>query len=783
MNGSALRGWAGSRVPAGLGSGGSRWRIVWALVTGLVALALVAGSAAEVLAREHQARSGLQAQVALAKLAHDMDAVRFAPSGLVHGQPYDPQENVIEGDLVRSAARDGVSLARLSPLGAPLRAGVGRLSALMLEEIRLVANRRVRTAQALDNGPVSLLYDRLARMDAKAERVLVSRARSAGDEADVEVVGIVGLTALLLVLLVGVFEAGRRRRLRALAEQAGLRASEERFRALVQNSSDVITVVSPEGSVLYQAPSVRGVLGHAPADLEGAWLADFTHPDDRVRVQALCVAASGGEDIRLRHADGSWRVCEARATGLSGHGGVHGVVLNIRDVSQRKELEDQLRHQAFHDELTGLANRALFADRIGHALERRQRTGDDVALLVIDLDDFKAVNDSLGHGHGDRLLAEVATRLRSEVRTADTIARMGGDEFAILLEDPVGASAPEVVAARVLKTFAEPFRLEPRPLVIGASVGVARTLDGETADELLRNADVAMYVAKAKGKAAITVFEPGMQLEVQERLQLKGDLLEAISAGDQMELYYQPVVNLDTRAVVGVEALLRWHHPQRGLVPPLDFLPVAEAFGLIIPLGRWVLHEACRQAAEWRARHDSLAELTMSVNLSARQLSDPDLLQDVHDALANSGLEPGALVLEITETVLMSEAETTIETLRQLKGLGVRLAIDDFGTGYCSLAYLQRFPVDVLKVDRSFTASIGTELRQAALAEAVVKLGATLKLETVAEGIELDEQITSLQTLSCEYGQGFLFAKPLPAMDCEALLTAPAQISPALARR
>jgi diguanylate cyclase (GGDEF)-like protein/PAS domain S-box-containing protein len=748
-----------------------RWRFFGAAFTAAVAVAIVGGAASEIVALQHRAARSLQAQVALATVAHQVDGVRFQPKGVVYGVPASPADFAVGDSLRQQAGRDAAKLARLSSLGGPIQALVDRLNTVVAEQMTLVAQHRLAEAQALDRSGVEPIYKQLLAAEAKADPILAGRAR-AQRQASRDVVAVVVGTGVLLSLVLAGFEMSRRRRIRAAAEYRGLQASEERFRALVQNSSDMITVVSPDGSIVFQAPSVHAVLGYDPADLEGSNLSEIVHPDDVSRVRGLCGTGShDGEELRLRHANGSWRVCEARGTN---HPGVRGVVLNIRDVSERKALEDELRHQALHDALTGLANRALFADRIEHAQARQGRTGDPLAVLLVDLDDFKAVNDSLGHGVGDRLLGEVASRLRGSVRASDTVARLGGDEFAILLEDPADGRAPQRAAERLLGAFNAPIELDGHSLVITASIGAAVALPGTSSpDELVRNADVAMYVAKARGKSRWTLFEPGMHMAVHERLQLKTDLLEALAAGDQMELYYQPVVSLDTQAVVGVEALLRWHHPTRGLVPPLDFLPLAEDTGLIIPIGRWVLQQACAQARRWQQAQPALAGLTMSVNLSGRQLEDPNLLDDVRGAVADSGLDPSTLVLEITETVLMREAEATIEVLHELKSLGVRLAIDDFGTGYSSLGYLQRFPIDVLKIDRSFTAGLGGEPRQAALAEAVVKIGATLNMQTVAEGVEHADQVEWLRALACELGQGYLFAKPLRAQDCEAILARP----------
>ena len=559
---------------------------------------------------------------------------------------------------------------------------------------------------------------------------------------------------------------------------AARESGEGRFRVLVQNASDVVAVVDAHRCFSWVSPSFERTLGWSVSDFESRPAADLLHPDD---LQMLSIQTAGRgipvrdvglrREIRLRHADGSWRWFDATVTNHLDDPDVKGIVANLHDVTERRTLEQELRHQAFHDSLTGLANRALFADRLEHALSRHGRTAGTLAVLIVDLDDFKAVNDSLGHGVGDRLLDEAAQRLLSIVRSSDTVERLGGDEFALLLEDPTGDQVPAQVAARIVETFREPILLGGQALALSASVGVAFSVPEITSvDELIRDADVAMYAAKAEGKNRFVIFEPGMHVAIQKRLELKNGLQEAVTSGNQMELYYQPLVDLRTREVVGLEALLRWNHPRLGLVSPLEFLPLAEESGLIVPLGRWILNQAASQMARWQQSHVGDESLTMSVNVSGRQLDEPDFVEDVRLALADTGLDPASLVLEITESVLMRDTDTVVRRLHELKSLGVGLAIDDFGTGYSSLGYLKSFPVDILKVDRSFVSDISCKSRDASLAETVVRMGATLDLRTVAEGVELEAQADQLEALGCNVGQGFLFAKPLPASACEDFL-------------
>ena len=578
-----------------------------------------------------------------------------------------------------------------------------------------------------------------------------------------DVLLIVGAMALaLLVLLFAAFSGASRLLTR---QNRQLRRSEERFRSLIQNSVDVNMVVRADGTIASESAAAERVLGLRPDERVGQAAFQIVHPEDRdfgERLLADVMRSPGAQmsgELRIGHADGSWRSIEAVLKNLLDDPAVGGVVVNYRDVTARKGLEEELRRQAFHDSLTGLANRALFADRLEHALARTRRFGQPIAVLFIDLDDFKTVNDSLGHGEGDQLLIAVAKRLVGAVRTGDTIARMGGDEFAVLIEDPAEAGAPTAVAERLLAALEAPFEHGAKELFVHASVGVAAsTSAGQTADDLLRDADVSMYTAKSNGKNRVEVFVPSMHEAAIARLALKGDLERALERGE-FAVVYQPIMNLATSRIAGVEALLRWHHPRRGVVGPTEFIPVAEETGLIVALGRWVLEEACRQARAWD--EETVSVLTMSVNVSARQIHEPGFVEEVARVLAATGLAPERLTLELTESVLMQDVEDTATTLGFLKDLGVRLAIDDFGTGYSSLSYLRRFPIDELKIDRSFVATMNAGPDQSALVRSILKLGETLHLETVAEGIEQADQLAELQTLGAGLGQGYYFAKPL----------------------
>ena len=570
----------------------------------------------------------------------------------------------------------------------------------------------------------------------------------------------------------------------ALTEDLLRRQSEARFSSLVTNSSDVVMVVDADSTMQYISPSVERVLAYDVEELEGSKLTTLIHPEDKT--QFLQFLSSGERDgdshpglteLRIRHKNDSWLHVETLRTNLLHDPNVKGVVLNTRDISERKAFEEQLQHQAFHDSVTNLANRALFKDRVQHAIERQSRDDRPISVLFMDLDDFKTINDSLGHAAGDHMLAEVGERLKTCLRSADTAARLGGDEFAILLEDGGGEGVEAAeVAARIMSALEAPFDLDGKEVFVRASIGIAtagQAKEGgpDRAEDLLRDADVAMYMAKEAGKARYQVFEPAMHDTALRRLELKADLQRAVDRGEFI-LNYQPIIELESGDISGFEALLRWNHPQRGIIPPLDFIPLAEETGLIVPIGRWVLEEACRQAKALQGRFPHDPPLYVTVNLSVRQLQRPEIIDEVARVLIETGLDPCTLALEITESVMMQDMDLSIQRLTELKALGVRLAVDDFGTGYSSLNYIRRFPVDILKVDKSFVDTVNEEGEQSALTAAIIELAGILKLVPVAEGIERADQLEKLLDLKCNLGQGFYFAKPLPMEEVDELLAA-----------
>jgi len=562
----------------------------------------------------------------------------------------------------------------------------------------------------------------------------------------------------------------------AMTDVIHTRRSEARFQTLVQNASDVILIARPDTTITYQTPSSLKILGYAAGTLEGTRFTSLLHPDDVEQALAgyTAVAFRAGTSAparwRVKHADGSWRHVEVVTTNLLDDPTVEGMVLTMRDVSERKSLEDELKHQAFHDALSGLANRALFRDRLEHALLRAARSQSSLAVLFVDLDDFKLVNDSLGHAAGDELLVTVAGRINALLRSGDTAARFGGDEFAVLLEETAGPEEAEEVAARLIAELRLPLFIEDHEISVRASIGIALSQGGgEDPGDLMQAADVAMYAAKAGGKGRFEVYQPALQLAIVQRLERTADLQRAINAREFV-MHYQPIINLEDGELVSLEALVRWHHPVHGLLLPNDFIPLAEETGLIVSLGRWILQEACQQARLWQLRHPAAKNMRMGVNISARQFQHDDLVNDVSFALQEAGLDAHSLVLEITESLLVQNAESIVARMRELKDLGVSFAIDDFGTGYSSLSYLRDFPIDILKLDKSFIDDVGKSTENGALAETIVKLGKNLNLETIAEGIEESCQLDALRSFGCQFGQGFFLAKPLPSKEISELL-------------
>jgi diguanylate cyclase (GGDEF)-like protein/PAS domain S-box-containing protein len=548
-----------------------------------------------------------------------------------------------------------------------------------------------------------------------------------------------------------------------LRERRAAGIVEARYASLIKNASDVITITDADGMLRFVSPAAERTFAIHPDKLVGRNLLDLWADGDRERLAAFLaeVAATRGRvigPIELVVETGDRRgTLECVGSNLTDDPAIAGLALNFRDVSERKALEEQLRKLAFHDPLTLLANRSLFWNRVEHALALARRSQQHVAVMFLDLDNFKNVNDSLGHDAGDRLLQAAAQRLVKSTRPSDTVARLGGDEFAILLEGIRGEPDVARIATPITAAFNRPLLLDGRETDTSASIGVACSRPGDDAEQLLRKADIAMYNAKAAGKARFVLFQPHMQEQLHDRLRLERDIDLAL-ARKEFFVEFQPIVDLTRRELLGVEALVRWKHPQRGIIMPGAFISIAEESGRIVELGRRVLLDACSQVRAWSEAAAAGKGLRVAVNISGRHLQQGNLVEDVRSALEISGLDPGSLVIELTESTIMQNTEVNLERFRELKALGVRLAIDDFGMGYSSLSYLHRFPIDILKIDRAFVSRLTEQDGGPELARAVVMLGTTLGLETVAEGIENEDQVATLLDLGCVAGQGFLFA-------------------------
>ncbi len=596
--------------------------------------------------------------------------------------------------------------------------------------------------------------------------LLDDRLNLAGGQSPL-LVGVLVVATLLVVAA----QAFSTREVVNLHREVASRRFDERLTELVRRSSDMIAICDPAGVIRYASPSSEQLLGVAPGELAGKRLDEVLGPDAaHVReVFDQVMRADHSEQITqfsMPQDQGEKRSFKMVIANLCHVESIRGVTLNIRDISDATRLHDQLRTLAFHDSLTLLANRSLFSDRVHQAI-RRIADGMTPAVLFIDLDNFKTVNDSLGHSAGDQLLRSFAHRLVQCTRAGDTVARLGGDEFAVLIDHAPSVDAAMAVARQVLDVCKQPFDIDGRPLRIGCSVGVAIADRVSNVERLLRNADAAMYSAKSRGKGHAEVFQQEMLRAARRRMRIENELATAIDTG-QLEAHYQPIVDLNSRHLVGVEALMRWRHPTRGLVMPGDFIPLAEETGQIVPMTQWILDRACADVARLQRDITHGGGLRVSVNVSSRYLNHGNIVEDVRNSLTTHRVDPACLILEVTESLLLENSQRLERTFQELKIIGVRLALDDFGTGYSSLAYLHRFPIDILKIDRSFVERLAGEGTTAAgvdavaLARAILSLADALGLDTVAEGIELDAQRDTLLELGCKTGQGYSFGKAMP---------------------
>jgi PAS domain S-box-containing protein len=594
-----------------------------------------------------------------------------------------------------------------------------------------------------------------------------------------------GLAAL--VLLFDIYTMYQHLQLQRMRRRLAER--DELFQLITENAADMIAVVNHDGQRVYSSPAYQRVLGYSAEDLDSATAFDQIHPADRDRVKEAAEKAyrtGRGQKLeyRMRHKDGSWRVLESTANTIRNNnndGEAERLVIVNRDITDRKRAEETLAHRAIHDGLTDLPNRDLFLDRLQHAMLRARRHSDyKFAVLFVDIDEFKVVNDSLGHSAGDELLVEIAKRMSASFRDTDTVARLqtgteadlrlealsvarlGGDEFTVLLEDVFRASDAIRVGQRIQERLAIPFEIKGRQIVIKSSIGVAlNETSYNMPEELVRDAEIAMYRAKQSGKARCEVFDPAMHSTAVRRLKLETDLRLGLERGELL-VYYQPIVSLRSGKITGFEALSRWKHPE-GMISPADFIPVADETGLILPLNRALLREACEQLCSWQSQVGCEPPLTISMNITPKQFAQPQLAQEVDAILHQAGISPGNVSLEIVETIAMGEPDHALAVLSELKALGVLLSIDDFGTGYSSLSRLPRFPIDALKIDRTFVSNMNADRDNHEIVRLIIMLAHSLGLSTVAEGAETQDQVAALTRLGCDLVQGYFYSPPVDA--------------------
>ncbi|NES01585.1 MAG: EAL domain-containing protein [Okeania sp. SIO2F4] len=565
-----------------------------------------------------------------------------------------------------------------------------------------------------------------------------------------------------------------------------LRENEKRFRSLIENSTDIIQILDSNSIFTYISPSQERILGYTSEELIGKSVLEFIHPNDSWWMEQVIEGVKqypktrrGLDEYQVRHKNGSWCVFEAVVMNLLDDESVQGIVINCHDITEKKSVEEKLLRQSLYDSLTDLPNRALLMDRLQQALAHTHTNHSDLfAVLTINLDRFKIVNESHGHSMGDKLLIEIAQRIKTCLRSRDTIARIGSDEFVILLKKVHDRQDAIGLVNLIQTAIAQPLELDGHKLFITASIGIAISSHNyKWAGDILRDANIAMDQAKARNQGSYMVFTSSMHSYVTEMMQLERDLRQAVEMLEEFVcptsntflLNYQPIISLCTGNLVGFEALARWHDRERGMIPPVKFIPIAEETGLIIPLGQWVFWEACRQLQEWQTIY-SQTHLTIAVNISGKQFSQSNLILQIQRILQKTGIDPQGLKIEITESVVMDNAESASKVLSHLRELGMQLSVDDFGTGYSSLSYLHRFPINTLKIDKSFVTNMGVNGENSEIVRAIVTLAHSLGLDVVAEGIETEEQLAQLRYLGCEYGQGYLFSKPVNVTEATALL-------------
>jgi diguanylate cyclase (GGDEF)-like protein/PAS domain S-box-containing protein len=563
--------------------------------------------------------------------------------------------------------------------------------------------------------------------------------------------------------------------------EASLRESEERYSLAARGANDGLWDWDLHDDTIYYSPRWKLMLGYKEEEIDGnlqEWFQRI-HAEDLVEVQLALSAHLEGvsdhfeQEYRIKHRDGTYRWVLTRGLAVRDSiGNAYRMAGSQTDITLRKRAEEKLSHDALHDMLTGLPNRALFLDRLERVLEHRKRNIDYIfAVLFLDVDRFKNINDRFGHDIGDKLLIAIGERLRSAARTSDTVARLGGDEFVILLEDIENIDEATSVATRIMEKFGPPYKIDDHEIFTSISIGIILSDESyERADQILCDADIAMYRAKAEGRGGYIVFEPHLRTELMNRIWMENDLRKALGS-QEFCLHYQPILSLTSGKLVGFEALLRWKHSSEGLILPGQFIPLAEETRMIIPIGGWVLKEACRQLKEWEEQYLYDPPITMSVNLSGVQLTQREFVKQVEQTINESGVNPANLVLEITESMIMEENQLAARTISELRALGVRVHLDDFGTGYSALSYLQRYPIDILKIDRSFITKINGNGENVEIIKAILNLARDLNMKVIAEGIETESQFDILKDLNCEFGQGYFFARPMDNDMIDSLLT------------
>ena len=712
------------------------------------------------------ASRGIAREAALSRIGQLAQDLRNVEWLSIAGRELTAESEVKVRDAKKQLA-DNIAFLRLQNYGDKSVDQLNQTLSYYLQSVdsqwQLIRGGKFEDARRVDFeeiSPETELLQQQIRAATSAEEKVAGKATTRS-QLEVVTASFLVLTPIIIAVL-----RFRRRQQFAILQQVSLRRSEDRFRTLTEESADIVLITDLAGVIKYVSPSVKATLAADPGAQLGKSLFNTVHPEDARQLNQLRTVAPNQSlrlEFRLRHSDGRWLDFECVIRNLLDRENINGLVLNAREITDRKKVQEQLIFSASHDQLTGLPNRVLFLDRLQVVIDRIHRHRQTTAgVLFVDVDEFKVVNDCLGHVAGDEFIVEVGNRLRGCMRSDGTVARIGGDEFTVLLEDIAEPSDAIRVAQRIQAAVASPFLLLGQEVCKSVSIGIALASSDDSAESVVQNADLAMYRAKAKGKACFELFDSTMHEQVMGQLQLEVRLRRGLQ-NQEFRLYYQPIVEVATGLVEGFEALLRWKPADSDLVPPGVFIPVAEQSGLIVPISDWVLTEACREAGTWHRQYPDEPPLYVSINVSARHFSHPGFIGHVRKALEKTGIPPRCVKIELTESVAMNDAPSTEETMSQLRALGVKLSIDDFGTGYSSLSYLRRFPVDTLKIDQSFIAAMETERGNCAIVSTVVALGRNLGLQVVAEGVETLSQFAKLKTISCDAAQGYLFSKPVPS--------------------